>query len=101
MESAPQSLRAWSWKQGDARLSVEIREARLVWTEVTYDRGRDRFHTTSDHQHVGDFVEYGPMHAAPSDVIDHLVRRLGAAWSSVESPRTPLRGDPAIVVVSR
>jgi len=79
METAPQSHRAWSWKHGDARLSVEIREARLVWTEITYDRHHDRFHTTSDHQHADDFVEYGPFHTPPEDVLEHLIRRLGVA----------------------
>ena len=77
METAPQSNRGWSWKHGDARLSVEIKDARVVWTHVRYDRERERFHTTSDHQHPDDFAEFGPFHAAPEDVLAALVLRLG------------------------
>ena len=78
MDGDPQpSIRAWSWKQGDARLSVEGRDTRVVWTLVEYDRHKDRFHTTSDHQHTEDFTEFGPLHLAPEDVLAQLHRRLG------------------------
>ena len=74
--------RAWSWKEGDARLSVEIRTAHVVWTLVRYDRPHDRFHTTTEHQNIGDFVDHGPFHQAPTDVLEHL--RLGVLAHAAE-----------------
>jgi hypothetical protein len=80
MDIEPHSpRRAWSWKEGDGRLSVEIRGARVVWTHVRYDKQSDRFHTISDHQHADDFTVYGPFHAPPPDVLEHIRARLAAS----------------------
>jgi len=80
MDVEPNSpRRAWSWKDGDGRLSVEIRGTSVVWTHVRYDQRSDRFHTVSEHQNIGDFVVYGPFHAPPADVLQHLRDRVAGA----------------------